>query len=600
MLVTVKMAGIRSISIPLHSSSPEILSNFEPLPSGSPRLLSQRAFPQQRRRSWFCMSQSDRMPPITHHDPLPKPLPLHHTPVLQSQTKHLRRKTIEELQERTQKELQTSSDPVVTLKLIDTLQQLGIAYHFKEDINKLLERFSEYNSGDDLFVTALRFRLLRHNGFPTCSGIFDKFINKKGRFKETLSKDTWGLLSLYEASYLGAKGEVQLLQAMEFTKTHLMQSKPTMTAQLSEHVARSLEIPRHLRMERLEARNYIDEYSRGNNCSMALLELARLDFDMVQSLHQKELEEIFRWWKQLGLVDKLSFGRDRPMECFLWTVGIFPEPCQSRCRIELTKTIAILLVIDDIFDTYGSLNELILFTDAIKRWNLGAMEQLPDYMKICYMTLHNTTNDIAYWVLKEHGLSNIIPYLKRTWIEIIEAFLIEAKWFDRGYVPTFDEYLANGVISGGTCMALVHAFFLMGQGVMKETEAMMEPYPRCFTSSGKILRLWDDLGTSREEQERGDVASSIECLMKEKNIALEDGARKYVRQLIGSLWIELNGELVAPTGLPLSTIKASFNLSRTAQAIYQHGNDNTTSSVQHHVQSLFFSPIGFNVTLSNI
>jgi (3S)-linalool synthase len=69
----------------------------------------------------------------------------------------------------------------------------------------------------------------------------------------------------------------------------------------------------------------------------------------------------------LGLVNKLGFARDRPTECFLWTVGIFPEPCYSNCRIELAKTVPILLVMDDIFDTYGTLDELVLFTNAIKR-----------------------------------------------------------------------------------------------------------------------------------------------------------------------------------------------------------------------------------------
>lgn len=72
----------------------------------------------------------------------------------------------------------------------------------------------------------------------------------------------------------------------------------------------------------------------------------------------------------MGLVDKLDFARDRPMECFLWTVGIFPDPRHSSCRIELTKAIAILLVIDDIYDSYGSLDELALFTDAVKRFSI--------------------------------------------------------------------------------------------------------------------------------------------------------------------------------------------------------------------------------------
>lgn len=40
------------------------------------------------------------------------------------------------------------------------------------------------------------------------------------------------------------------------------------------------------------------------------------------------------------------------------------------------------------------------------------MEQLPDYMKLCFLALYNTTNDIAYEALKEEGL-NVIPYLKK-------------------------------------------------------------------------------------------------------------------------------------------------------------------------------------------
>lgn len=173
-------------------------------------------------------------------------------------------------------------------------------------------------------------------------------------------------------------------------------------------------------------------------------------------------------------------------------------------------------------------------------------------------------------------------------------------------------------------MALVHAFCLMGQGVTKETLAMMEPYPNLFSCSGKILRLWDDLGTARvcdlsinlinmyyqsihlcqkklnflfffltplqEEQERGDVASSIECYMREKTISCEEEARKHIRQLIRSLWVELNGMLVAPAALPASIVNASLNLARTAQVVYQHGDDSTVTSVNGHIDRLFYNP----------
>ncbi|XP_042504572.1 probable terpene synthase 11 isoform X2 [Macadamia integrifolia] len=509
---------------------------------------------------------------------------------------------IEEPVERVRRDMFNSGDDddhdnlVRNVKLIDNLQRLGIAYHFHEEAKEVLDDLRSRRSwrndeDDDLFLAALRFRLLRENGYHVSPDSFHKFINKEGEFKEALSNDTVGMLSLYEASYLGANGEAILTEAMEFTNKKLRTSMPNLDPPLAQEVGTALELPRYLRMVRLEARRYIDEYALKTTGNTAIVELAKLDFNNNQLLHQMEIAEVIRWWKELGLVKKLSFARDRPLECFLWTVGIFPEPRHSKCRIELTKTIAILLVIDDIFDSYGSIEELILFNNAVQRWDLEAVEQLPEYMKICYMALFNTTSEIGYRVLKEHGWS-IIPHLKRTWIDTFEAFLVEAKWLNKKYVPTQEEYLVNGVTTAGTYMALVHAFFLMGEGVTKKTTGMMEPYPMLFSYSGMILRLWDDLGTWREEKQRGDMAWSIECAMRDHiNISSVDEACDYIRQRIHNLWTELNGQLVAPEGLPLSIIKASLNLSRTAQVIYQQGYDNNASSVEDHIQLLLFRPI---------
>lgn len=76
----------------------------------------------------------------------------------------------------------------------------------------------------------------------------------------------------------------------------------------------------------------------------------------------------YSWSRDLGVREKLSFARNKPLDCFLWTVGLFPEPCFSTCRIEVAKAVAILEVIDDMYDSYGSLEDLVLFTRAIKRF----------------------------------------------------------------------------------------------------------------------------------------------------------------------------------------------------------------------------------------
>ena len=40
------------------------------------------------------------------------------------------------------------------------------------------------------------------------------------------------------------------------------------------------------------------------------------------------------------------------------------------------------------------------------------MDGLPEYMKICFLALHNSVNDMAFDVLKEQQL-DIIKYLKK-------------------------------------------------------------------------------------------------------------------------------------------------------------------------------------------
>ncbi|KAL2493949.1 S-(+)-linalool synthase [Forsythia ovata] len=291
-----------------------------------------------------------------------------------------------------------------------------------------------------------------------------------------------------------------------------------MEQQLRRQVTRALELPRHLRMPRLDSRLYIDEYSMGSNFSPILLEQAKLDYNKVQSLHQIELAEL-------------------------------------------------------------------------SRWNLDAIDQFPAYMKICYMALYNTTNEIAYNILKEQG-RNVLPSLRRVWMNTIEAFMVEANWFSSGHVPNLANYLENAVTTSGSYMALVHIFFLLGEGISHGNVKLMEkPYPKIFSCSGKILRLWDDLGTSKEEQDRGDNASSIPLLMRENNIQSEGEARECIMQLIHNLWKELNMELISSNTLPLSLIRVCFNMSRTSQVIYQHEEDSYSSGVDNFVKFLLLQPI---------
>ncbi|PHT62691.1 hypothetical protein T459_33460 [Capsicum annuum] len=67
------------------------------------------------------------------------------------------------------------SQELEKLELIDNLYRLGVSYHFKDEIMKILRSISQQTPGDSLYSTALKFRLLRPHGFPISLGVLALF-----------------------------------------------------------------------------------------------------------------------------------------------------------------------------------------------------------------------------------------------------------------------------------------------------------------------------------------------------------------------------------------------------------------------------------------
>jgi (-)-alpha-terpineol synthase len=56
------------------------------------------------------------------------------------------------------------------------------------------------------------------------------------------------------------------------------------------------------------------------------------------------------------------------MENFFWTVGVIFQTQFGYCRRMSTKINVLITTIDDVYDVYGTLDELELFTDAVERF----------------------------------------------------------------------------------------------------------------------------------------------------------------------------------------------------------------------------------------
>lgn len=486
------------------------------------------------------------------------------------------------------------------LELVDAIQQLGVAYHFKDEINSIIDESMDQISSvmlrGDLYETSLLFRLLRNHGFSVHEDIFKSFFDDKGRCKPELASDIKGMLNLYEASYHAKEGEELLETARNFTTKHLTEFLESSNmkyndSSLKKHVAHALDLPLHWRMERLHTRWFIDHYKTDEHVRPALWELAVLDFNVVQQVYQKELKHVSRWWTDLELYNKLPFIRDRLVENFLWTVGCSYIPDHSTYRIALTQANSMITTIDDVYDVYGSLDELEIFTDAIEQWDISAAEGLPENLRICILALFNTVKDQGDKVLRENG--NIItPCLRRAWKDLCKSYLVEARWYHNGYAPTLEEFLDNAWISIGGNLLLSYAYCINNYVTAEDLEKFSSGYPDIVRYSLMHLRLYNDLATSSDELQRGDIDKSIQCYMRDKNVT-ESVARQGIKELIWKYWRALNGEVTGNSDFEKYFRTVAFNLSRTSHLIYGHddGYGKPDGDTKDVITSLFFTPI---------
>nr|QBK56507.1 d-limonene synthase [Citrus japonica] len=509
------------------------------------------------------------------------------------------RRRAEELKGKVKTAIKDVTEPLDQLELIDNLQRLGLAYRFETEIRNILHNI--YNNNKDyvwrkenLYATSLEFRLLRQHGYPVSQEVFNGFKDDQGGF---ICDDFKGILSLHEASYYSLEGESIMEEAWQFTSKHLKEVMISKSKEedvfVAEQAKRALELPLHWKVPMLEARWFIHIYERREDKNHLLLELAKMEFNTLQAIYQEELKEISGWWKDTGLGEKLSFARNRLVASFLWSMGIAFEPQFAYCRRVLTISIALITVIDDIYDVYGTLDELELFTDAVERWDINfALKHLPGYMKMCFLALYNFVNEFAYYVLKQQDFDMLLS-IKNAWLGLVQAYLVEAKWYHSKYTPKLEEYLENGLVSITGPLIITISYLSGTNPIIKKELEFLESNPDIVHWSSKIFRLQDDLGTSSDEIQRGDVPKSIQCYMHETG-ASEEVAREHIKDMMRQMWKKVNA-YTADKDSPLTRTTTEFllNLVRMSHFMYLHGDG-------HGVQNQETIDVGFTLLFQPI
>ncbi|KAG5255117.1 (-)-germacrene synthase [Salix suchowensis] len=506
------------------------------------------------------------------------------------------------LKEEVKRELMGNiSKPSQTLDFIDAIQRLGISYHFEVEIDEILREMynshCDFNNGDDdhhhndLYAISLKFRLLRQQGYKISCDVFGKFKNSQGTFSDSLANDTRGILSFYEATHLRVHGEEILEEALVFTTSRLEFLATHSSSPLREKINHALKQPLRKGIPRLEARQYFSIYQEDPSCSEVLLNLAKLDFNILQKHHQKELSDITKWWKELDFAKKLSFARDRVVECYFWILAVYFEREYALTRRMLTKVIAMTSVIDDIYDIHGTPDELKLFTDAIERWEITAVDQLPEYMKVAYKALLDVYTEIEETMVNEE-ISYRVFYAKEAMKNQVRAYYLESIWFHQKHTPTMEEYMAVAMVSSGYAVLAATSFIGMGYVVTKDSFEWLFSGPKILKASEIIARLMDDIVSHKLEQKRGHVASSIECYMKQHGTTEQETVHE-LRKQVSNAWKDVNEECLFPTAVPVPILTMILNLARVIDVLYkdEDGYTNAGTALKDFVSSLLIDPV---------
>ncbi|PUZ50279.1 hypothetical protein GQ55_6G046300 [Panicum hallii var. hallii] len=496
----------------------------------------------------------------------------------------------EVLKEEVRKIIKGTNQLPKILDLIFTLQRLGLDNHYEAEIDEHLH--SVYNSGydvKDLNLVSLRFYLLRKNGYDVPSDVFLNFKDKEGNFA---FDDIRGLLSLYNAAYLRTHGEKVLDEAIIFTRSHLEAVLDSLDSTLADEVSQSLQTPLFRRVRILETRNYIPIYEKEPARNMAILEFAKLNFNLLQLLYCEELKMVTLWWKQLNVETNLSFIRDRIVEMHFWMAGACSEPKYSLSRVILTKMTAFITILDDIVDTYSTTEEGMLLAKAIYRCNEDATELLPDYMKDFYLFLLKTFDSCE----DELGPNRRyrVSYLKEMIKILVRGYSQEIQWRDEHYVPeTINEHLEISRLTVGAFQLACSSFVGMGDIITKEVLDWLLAYPellKCFTT---FVRLSNDIASTEREQTGGHHASTIQSYMLQHGTTMHVACEK-IKELIEDSWKDMVKLYLTPTEQPKLVAQTVVDFARTGDYMYKKTDAFTFShTIKDMVALLYVEPILF-------
>ncbi|KAM7255129.1 hypothetical protein ACFE04_020370 [Oxalis oulophora] len=300
-------------------------------------------------------------------------------------------------------------EELLKLSIVDHIQKLGLAEHFKQDTGRILaEAYRNYKNKEYSSSESGQQEIRQH------------VENNPEYFSSVM-------LDVFKATELMFPEEIELDEARSFSRNSL--EKVLSIGQcpsLTNVIEHEINIPWITQMGHLQSRMWIEE--ENNNFWMGkgsfhmlqsphkdnLRQLAIKNFESRQSTYKHELEELKRWTRINRLSD-LGFGRERTTYCYFAIASC--DSVGASLRMMVSKLAILITVTDDFYDTEGSILELRALTDAIRRWDgIG----LSGHNKTIFKALDNFMTLVAAKHQQQHGMD--ISYYHRAVVSACNCY----------------------------------------------------------------------------------------------------------------------------------------------------------------------------------
>ncbi|CAL1410220.1 unnamed protein product [Linum trigynum] len=455
------------------------------------------------------------------------------------------------------------------LCLIDTVESLGIDRHFREEIELALDEIHRrWRQGEeeiflDATTCAMAFRILRLNGYPVSSDVFNRFTEDRF-WNETLEgylKDGRAVLELHRAARIATclhdDEASTILGSQQLWTAHFLKQlaldhcrdvtnhSPAQKKKLNNYVTQVNDVvryPFHADLDILVHKRNAEQYCPDNtrilkssfSCAafggQDFQKLAVEDFNSRQSLHRKEVQHLMQWLKGKKLDDDSMLAKVKTRYCHFHGSTTFTEPELSHARILLCKHAVLVCVVDAVFDIDGTHEEQLNIVDLLERWDVNGpkAEFCSKRVETIYWAIHGAICESVEKAFPTQGRS-VMDHVVELWVDIVKGMLQEAEWCRTNTIPTLEEYMETSSITLGVAAFLLPAIYSAGHKL--EDDVVRGPqYQRLFLLTTTIGRLLNDVRGFEREAEEGNV-NAVSLRIMRRGMDMEEAVEEVENQI---------------------------------------------------------------------